>query len=171
MSYANPDLASRVAPIPSEGINTPSPQCSCQGDAIAGIGSGTVSGTTYSWCQTGGLPSGVPTEVTAQPIQTHPPATTTSPATVPLASQCIHVFTDHPEHTATCISSIEKKDLSTPIPDGAWTCISSGLGVDCFCEAEGDAQPCLPADQFAARGKRNSHHRGPEPTAAPIFLS
>ena len=54
--------------------------CSCTGDEVAGIGSGTVSGTTYSWCETGGLPSGVPTEVTV-PVSdpTLKPAKATGP--------------------------------------------------------------------------------------------
>ena len=54
------DPISRMAPNPSLGITAPQPECSCQGGAIAGIGSGTVSGTTFSWCETGGLPAAYP---------------------------------------------------------------------------------------------------------------
>ncbi|KAL9600659.1 MAG: hypothetical protein Q9179_003142 [Wetmoreana sp. 5 TL-2023] len=162
-------------PTPTAGITTPEPKCSCTDGAIAGVGSSTVSGTTYSWCQTGDLPSAVPPEATALVPVTHTtaaPATTAPPATVPLNSQCIHVFTDPPEHTVTCSSSIKKEDLSTPLPDGAWTCLSAGLGKLCTCQAEGDAQPCLPADQVAKGGKRDLQREvlqaGVRPTAAPV---
>ena len=54
-----PQFTFRVAPIPSIGINSSLPECSCAGEVVAGIISGTVSGTSYSWCETVGLPSGV----------------------------------------------------------------------------------------------------------------
>ena len=173
----NTDFVSRVAPITSLGISAPEPECSCQGGEIAGIGSGTVSGTTYSWCETGGLPTGVPPEATNAPVLTNAPATsspapaviTAPPASVPLASQCVHVFTDPPEHTAICSTSTTENDLSTPLPDGMWTCILGEISTECFCQAEGDAQPCLPADQIAKGEKRHVQRRGPEPTAAPIL--
>ncbi|KAL8728989.1 MAG: hypothetical protein Q9181_005158 [Wetmoreana brouardii] len=165
-------------PTPTAGITTPEPKCSCTDGAMAGVGSGTVSGTTYSWCQTGDLPSGVPPEATAlEPVTqqsptTVAPATTAPPATVPLESQCIHVFAKSPRHTVTCSSSIKKEDLSTPLPDGAWTCISAGWGKLCSCQAEGDAQPCLPADEFAKGEKRDLPpeilQAGVRPTAALI---
>jgi len=77
---------SRASAISSIGINTPSPQCSCTGGEIAGIGSGTVSGTTYSWCETGGLPSGVPTEAQFQPAA-QPTAQSTSQEPAPGPTQ------------------------------------------------------------------------------------
>jgi len=165
------DPISRTAPNPSLGITAPQPECSCQGGTIAGIGSGTVRGTTYSWCETGGLPSGVPPEATNAPVKNGPApvATTAAPNPVPLASQCVHVFTDPPQHTAICSTSTQKNDLSTPLPDGMWSCISRGLGTECFCQAEGNSQPCLPADQIAKGQKRNVPRGGPEPTAAPIL--
>ncbi|KAL8746552.1 MAG: hypothetical protein Q9190_001436 [Brigantiaea leucoxantha] len=91
---------------------------------------------------------------TSKPL---PPATTPPPppptTTTPLdpSSVCIHVFTDPPEHTASCTTSISKSDLSTPLPDGAWTCLTSIFTV-CYCQAEGDAQPCETLAEIESEG-------------------
>ena len=51
---------------------------------MAGVGVGTVDGTTYSWCQTGGdLPPGVPTEAKPQ----HAAPKETPPTTLATSSQ------------------------------------------------------------------------------------
>ncbi|KAL8652221.1 MAG: hypothetical protein Q9226_004358 [Calogaya cf. arnoldii] len=58
---------------------TGEPQCSCADGAVAGVGSTTVMGTTYSWCQTGGppvYPTGMQTVVTTPPT---PPESTPAP--------------------------------------------------------------------------------------------
>ena len=165
------DSVLRPPPTHTNGLNidNPEPECSCQGGAIAGIGSGTVSGTTYSWCQTGGLPKGVPPEVTGKPAPPPPTTTNAPPPTVPLASQCVHIFTAEPKHTAICSTSIKKDDLSTPLLDGSWTCITGGF-TECVCQAEGDAQPCLPADKLKKNRKRNGLTAGPVPTANPRLI-
>ncbi|KAL9580839.1 MAG: hypothetical protein Q9212_004248 [Teloschistes hypoglaucus] len=126
---------------PPRGTETPPPKCSCTNGAIAGVGSGVVSGTTYSWCQTGALPSNVPPEATWPPSP--PPAASPpsqQPPTVPKASQC--VVKDPAREPATCTSSIKFKSAVTPLPDGAWTCLSGKLAGVCLCQVGGENKEC-----------------------------
>lgn len=152
---------------PKASVTAPVAKCICAGNTVLGVGSTTVSGTGYTWCQSGGPPI-YPTSTTA-PTNNKPtanPVTTMAPS-VPLASvsqticfalnmiiradslccqqQCIHVFTERPQHTATCTTSISKSNLSTPLPNLAWTCLSSGLfRRTCYCQTENRPQPCVP---------------------------
>lgn len=147
----------RASSIPSMGVTAPEPECSCQGGEIAGIGSGTVSGTTYSWCETsGGLPTGVPPEATIPPV-------TSDPAP---ASQCVQISTTAREHALTCSSSISKSDLATALPEGMFTCLSDL--DECYCQGHGQPRVCQPVDQKTKGKKRHVLGGAPEPTAAPL---
>ena len=88
--------------------------------------------------------------------------------TVPLKSQCLHVFTNSPTSTATCSTSTSIADpAKTSLANGFWTCYKAGLGSACVCEVGGQEEPCLPADQIAAGGKRDMLEFGPMPTKVP----
>ncbi|KAL8688071.1 MAG: hypothetical protein Q9218_005923 [Villophora microphyllina] len=125
------------------------PSCSCAGAGIAGVASGIVSGTTYSWCQTvGSLPSGVPPEATADPVAIeHPdsaPPPPTPPAIVPQATPC--VVKGKASDTATCTSSFKQGGPATSLPDGVYTCISRKLGEVCLCQTDGTSKECQKMD-------------------------
>ena len=150
------DHSCRAPPIPSLGITAPQPECSCQGGKIAGVGSGTVSGTTYSWCQTGGLPKGVPPEATNPPARVTPIA---SPV-----SHCVQATPDSNKPAVTCSTSTKRNDVTTPLPDGNYACTNF-----CFCQIEGKPRVCTTPSPKAKREVQPVLNGGPEPTAAPVL--
>jgi hypothetical protein len=152
---------SRVAPIPSEGITAPQLECSCRGGTIAGIGSGTVSGTTYSWCQTGGLPKGVPPEATKPPvIAAGPVPAKTTAATV---SRCVQGTPDAHKPTVTCSTSTKRDSPETPLPNGNFACTNF-----CFCQIDGKPRICETPRPKERREVQPVVNRILEPTATPI---
>lgn len=153
------DCFRRPSPSPTERITAPQPECSCQGGKIAGIGSGTVSGTTYSWCQTGGLPTGVPPEATNPPAV----AVGSAPATVTASpvSQCVQATPDTHKPAVTCSTSTKRNDVTTPLPDGNFACTDV-----CFCQIGGEPRVCNTPRAEAKREVQPVPNGAPEPTAA-----
>lgn len=156
------DYVSSVSPIPRAGINAPHLACSCQGDTIAGIGSGTVSGTTYSWCQTGGLPKGVPPEATKPPvIAAGPVPATTTAAPV---SRCVQATSDAHKPRVTCSTSTKRDSALTPLPKGNFDCTKKF----CLCQMDGKPQICETLLPKVKREVQPVVNRILEPTATPI---
>ncbi|KAL8684994.1 MAG: hypothetical protein Q9218_008033, partial [Villophora microphyllina] len=171
---AGPITSYNPADCPNNPVQENAPYCpkptqptgfSC--GAASNIGAATWSPATWCACgdheyptMEGDKPCAYSTTPSVDPIKPGPitpppqPKTTTpppTPTTYPPESVCIHIFTDPPEHTASCTQSISKSDLSTPLPNGSWTCIEGAFTV-CFCQAEGDAQPCLTLADIAEEG-------------------